>query len=102
MPLLKPRITGETGTFEISVPDDFEAGRLPQTVTNIRQGYTLCVYGPRKSVEKFVKGYNLILGKKPKCFKGNMFNPSMAGIVEGVVSPRSILIRAIRAWQPLS
>ncbi|MFH1156875.1 MAG: SLC13 family permease [Pseudomonadota bacterium] len=108
------------GPFEISVPHDFEAGTLPQTVTDIRrrflvnivaasetagaceiaplpassihQGYTLCVYGPEKSVEKFVKDYNLILKKEPECFKGNMFNPSMAGIVEGVVSPRSILI----------
>jgi di/tricarboxylate transporter len=41
---------------------------------------------------KFVKDYQLILKKEPECFKGNMFNPSMAGIVEGVVSPRSILI----------
>ncbi len=108
------------GPFEISVPDDFVAGNLPQTVTgirrrfmvnivassksagvcevaplperSIRQGYTLCVYGPEKSVEKFVKDYNLILKKEPECFKGDMFNPSMAGIVEGVVSPRSILI----------
>lgn len=108
------------GPFEITVPDDFEAGRLPQTVTGIRrrfmvnivaasktagackiaplpehnigQGYTLCVYGPEASVKKFVKAYNLILKKEPECFKGNMFNPSMAGIVEGVVSPRSNLI----------
>ncbi|MCP4718277.1 MAG: SLC13 family permease [Desulfobacteraceae bacterium] len=108
------------GPFEISVPDDFDAGKLPYTVTGIRrrflvnivaasktagaceiaplpesrirQGYTLCVYGPEKAVENFVKDYKLILKKEPECFKGNMFNPSMAGIVEGVVSPRSILI----------
>ena len=40
----------------------------------------------------FVKDYDLILRAEPKCFKGNMFNPSLAGIVEGVVSPRSGLI----------
>ena len=108
------------GPFEISVPDDFEAGELPQTVTGIRRqfmvnivaasktaraceiaplpesriqkGYTLCVYGPEKSVKKFINSYTLILKEEPECFKGNMFNPSMAGIVEGVISPRSILI----------
>jgi di/tricarboxylate transporter len=108
------------GPFEISVPDDFEAGKLPLTVTGIRQrflvnivasaktagtceiaplpehrirqGYTLCAYGPEKEVKQFVEDYHLILKEEPKCFKGNMFNPSMAGIVEGVVSPRSNLI----------
>jgi di/tricarboxylate transporter len=108
------------GPFEISVPDDYEAGNLPQTVTgihrhfmvnivaalkspgafevaplpehSINRGYTLCVYGPEDSVKKFVTDYHLILKKEPQSFKGNMFNPSMAGIVEGVVSPRSILI----------
>lgn len=30
--------------------------------------------------------------EEPKCFNDNMFNPSLAGLVEGVVSPRSILI----------
>jgi len=108
------------GPFEISVPDNFEAGNLPQTVTgirrsfmvnivaaskssgvceiaplpqrSIRKGYTLCAYGPKKSVEKFAEDYKLIIKKEPECFKGDMFNPSMAGIVEGVVSPRSILI----------
>lgn len=107
------------GPFEILVPDNFEAGKLPQTVTgirrrfmvnivaaessdvceiaplperSIRQGYTLCVYGPEKSVEKFTKDYNLILKKEPECFKRNMFNPSIAGVIEAVVSPRSILI----------
>ncbi|WDP91578.1 MAG: SLC13 family permease [Desulfobacter sp.] len=108
------------GPFEISVPDDFEPGQLPLTVTGIRRrfmvnivaasksagaceiaplpehrirpGYTLCVYGPKASVKKFVKDYRLLLKKEPECFKANMFNPSMAGIVEGVVSPRSVLI----------
>jgi di/tricarboxylate transporter len=108
------------GPFEISVPEDFEAGGLPQSVVEIRRrflvnivaasktpgacgiaplpeskihsGYILCAYGPRKAVEKFVKDYHLVLKEEPECFKGNMFNPSLAGIVEGVVSPRSSLI----------
>ena len=108
------------GPFEIAVPDDFEAGALPQTVAGIRrrflvnivaaskttgaceiaplpekgirQGYTLCVYGSEKAVKQFVLDYHLILKTEPQCFKANMFNPSLAGLVEGVVSPRSVLI----------
>jgi di/tricarboxylate transporter len=34
----------------------------------------------------------LELKTEPECFKDNMFNPLLAGIVEGVVSPRSRLI----------
>jgi di/tricarboxylate transporter len=36
--------------------------------------------------------YGLDQKREPDCFKNNMFNPSLAGIVEGVVSPRSNLI----------
>ncbi len=71
-------------------PGAFEVAPLPEH--SIRRGYTLCVYGPEDGVKKFVTDYHLILKKEPQSFKGNMFNPSMAGIVEGVVSPRSILI----------
>jgi len=112
-PLLK-------GPFEIYVPEDYQAGSLPQALveirrkfmvnivasaksdgscqiaplpeTNIRPGYIICAYGPMKAVEKFVRDYGLVLKEEPECFKGNMFNPSLAGIVEGVVSPRSSLI----------
>ena len=108
------------GPFEIAVPDDFEPAGLPQAVVEIRRrftvnivaasktrgaceiaplpeskiqsGYILCAYGPKKAVEKFVKDYRLVLKEEPECFKSNMFNPSLAGIVEGVVSPRSSLI----------
>ena len=108
------------GPFEIYVPEDYQPGGLPQSVvkirrrflvnivasaksdgacdiaplpeTRIRPGFILCAYGPRKAVEKFVKDYGLVLREEPECFKGNMFNPSLAGIVEGVVSPRSSLI----------
>ena len=108
------------GPFEILVPETFQLGQRPQAVTEIRRRYLvnivasakangtceiapspqstirpgqiLCVYGPLKAVKLFVKDYGLILVEEPQCFKDNMFNPSLAGIVEGVVSPRSSLI----------
>ena len=108
------------GPFEISVPEDYQPGLSPQAVREIRRrflvnivasaksdgtcdiaplpestirpGHILCVYGPVKAVARFVKDYGLILKEEPECFKDNMFNPSLAGMVEGVVSPRSSLI----------
>ena len=108
------------GPFEIFVPQDFQPDRLPRSVVEIRRrfsvnivasaesngaleiaplpdtiirpGNVLCVYGPQKAVEKFVGDYGLVLREEPECFKGNMFNPSLAGIVEAVISPRSSLI----------
>lgn len=108
------------GPFEIYVPIDYQPGQLPQSVVHIRRKYLvnivasahsngncdiaplpedtirpdlrLCVYGPAKAVQRFVAEYKLELRHEPQCFKGNMFNPSLAGIVEGVVSPRSSLI----------
>ena len=108
------------GPFEIGVPDSFNAGRRPQAVAQIRRQYLvnivasaqsgkiceiaplpestiqpgnmLCVYGPVKAIKRFVSDYGLTLLEAPKHFKDNMFNPSLAGIVEGVVSPRSNLI----------
>ncbi len=108
------------GPFEIHVPEDFYPARLPLTVAQIRRrylvnivasseidgtcevaplpdmtvqpGHLLCVYAPVKAVAKFIKAYGLELKAEPEYFKNNMFNPSLAGIVEGVVSPRSSLI----------
>jgi di/tricarboxylate transporter len=108
------------GPFEILVPETFQAGQRPQAIVEIRHRYLvnivasaksnstceiaplpestihpgqiLCVYGPLKAVNLFVKDYGLTLLEEPQCFKDNMFNPSLAGIVEGVVSPRSSLI----------
>lgn len=108
------------GPFEIYVPPEFEVGQRPLAVAEIRRrfqvnivasaksansceiaplpestirpGHILCVYGPVKAVNRFAKVYGLVLMEEPKCFKDNMFNPSLAGIVEGVVSPRSSLI----------
>jgi di/tricarboxylate transporter len=113
------------GPFEISVPEDYRPGPRPQTVAEIRRrflvnivasakfdgtcdiapapestirpGSMLCVYGPVKAVARFARDFGLILKAEPAFFKDNMFNPSLAGIVEGVVSPRSSLIgRTIR------
>ena len=108
------------GPFEILVPETFQADQRPLAVVDIRHRYLvnivaaaksdstceiapspqstirpgqiLCVYGPLKAVQLFVKDYGLTLVEEPQCFKDNMFNPSLAGIVEGVVSPRSSLI----------
>jgi di/tricarboxylate transporter len=108
------------GPFEIYVPDNYNPGDLPQSLVEIRRqfmvnivasakadgtckiaplpetiikpDFILCVYGPMDAVHSFVKDYGMVLREEPECFKGNMFNPSLAGIVEGVVSPRSSLI----------
>ncbi|MFZ0613213.1 MAG: SLC13 family permease [Desulfobacterales bacterium] len=108
------------GPFEIYVPEDYQPGRHPRSVVEIRRrflvnivasadsdgtcniaplpettilpGHILCVYGPLKAVTRFVREFAVILKKEPECFKDSMFNPSLAGIVEGVVSPRSSLI----------
>ena len=108
------------GPFEVHVPEDYRPGEQPQEVVQIRRrfmvnivaiaksnsicktaplpettvqpGQCLCIYGPEKAVSKFVADYGLVLRSEPRCFKDNMFNPSIAGVVEGVVSPRSRLI----------
>ncbi len=108
------------GPFEIDVPDDFSPQSLPVALSTIRReylvnivasaedhdactvaplpdqtvqpGHHLCVYGPVKAVERFVEQYGLVMKAAPDYFKNNMFNPSLAGIVEGVVSPRSAII----------
>ena len=108
------------GPFEIYVPEDFPPRRLPLSIVEIRRrflvnivasadadgackiaplpettiqpGHILCVYGPLKAVTRFVRDFGVILKREPEYFKDSLFNPSLAGIVEGVVSPRSSLI----------
>jgi di/tricarboxylate transporter len=108
------------GPYEIYVPEDYEPGKGPQEIvrirqrylvnivafatddgiqniaplpnSNIRAGFALCVYGPEKGVRDFVQDYGLVLREKPRLFKNTLFNPSIAGMVEGVVSPRSAMI----------
>jgi di/tricarboxylate transporter len=109
-----------SGPYEIWVPEGSLAQKDPQEVVNIRRryavnivalakdngtydvaplpnaviraGFALCAYGPDKAVRDFVQNYGLVLRKEPLLFKNTMFNPSMAGVVEVVVSPRSSLI----------
>ncbi len=109
-----------SGPYEIFVPEDYNARKEPQEIVDIRRRYlvnivavarddrvrnmaplpstaiqaglALCAYGPEQGVRDFVQDYELVLREEPRLFKNSMFNPSVAGIVEGVVSPRSSLI----------
>ncbi|MCB2228607.1 MAG: SLC13 family permease [Desulfarculaceae bacterium] len=108
------------GPFEVAVPEDYHPGDGPQELVEIRRRYLvnvvavvknggardysplpsttlqpgmcLCAYGPDKDVNAFAQHYGLQVRERPVVFKDTMFNPSLAGIVEGVVSPRSSLI----------
>ena len=108
------------GPFEIYVPRDYRASKGPQEIVNIRRrylvnivatarddgtqniappphsdirgGFTLCAYGPEKNVRDFVTDYGLVLREDSQAFKNTLFDPSIAGIVEGVISPRSEMI----------
>ncbi len=109
-----------TGPYEIFVPEDYRPGEGPWEVVDIRRrflvtivasarddgtrnmtplpnnsiqpDFVLCVYGPEKGVWDFVREYGLLLREDPQCFKNTIFNPSVAGIVEAVVSPRATLL----------
>jgi len=74
----------------IKIDGTCEVAPLPKTV--IRGGLSLCIYGPAKGVNDFVQDYGLVLQKEPVQFRNTLFNPSIAGIVEVIVSPRSSLI----------
>jgi di/tricarboxylate transporter len=108
------------GPFEIKVPEDYRPGSGPQKVVEIRRrflvnivaimgtngrcevaplpdsviqaGFSLCAYGPEYAVRGFVEAYGLTLRQESRCFKNDMFNPSVAGIVEGVVPPHSKIV----------
>ncbi|MCG6880984.1 MAG: SLC13 family permease, partial [Deltaproteobacteria bacterium] len=75
-------MAGDKGTFEVAP--------LPKTA--IRGGLSLCIFGPPEGVKDFVRDYGLVLQKEPIRFRNTLFNPSIAGIVEVVVSPRSRLL----------
>ncbi|MFH1129777.1 MAG: SLC13 family permease, partial [Pseudomonadota bacterium] len=74
-------IAGSRGLFELA----------PQPNAKIRPGFSLCAYGSRDKIEEFVAKFGLEIVKTPVRFK-DLFNPSVAGTVEGVVSPRSSMI----------
>jgi len=108
------------GPYEILVPFNFQPGKRPQEIVQIRRihlvnivaigkddgtrdiaplpntviqpGFVLCAYGSDESIQNFVRQYNLVQRKEPEVFKNTMFNPSIAGIVEVIISPRSNLI----------
>ena len=109
-----------TGPFEIVIPPDFQAADLPVEVIDIQKrflvnivalmhadgtstiaplpnmsihaGFVLCAYGPEDHIKDFEETYGLILAERPQAFKDTMFNRSCAGVVEGVINPRSSLI----------
>ncbi|NOX34196.1 MAG: SLC13 family permease [Deltaproteobacteria bacterium] len=109
-----------TGPYEIEVPKNYQAGNKAQKLIDIRKkflvnivaavkadskceiaplpdisirpGFVLCAYGPEDAIRQFIQDYGLILKEEPECFKNNLFNPSLAGIVEAVVAPRSHLV----------
>ncbi len=109
-----------TGPYEVFVPEDSRAEKEPKEIvairrhylvnivatlnrdgacqtapppkTVIRGGQSLCIYGPAENVEKFVQDYGLLLREEPVQFRNTLFNPSIAGIVEVIVSPRSSLL----------
>jgi di/tricarboxylate transporter len=68
----------------------YNVAPVPNTV--IRAGFSLCVYSPDQAVRDFVRDFGLTLRDEPQLFKNTMFNPSLAGVIEVVVSPRSSLI----------
>ena len=109
-----------SGPFEIVVPTDYTPGPEPQEViqirrrlgvnivamirtdgncemaplpkSSIRAGCALCVYGSEKAVKDFAADYKLEVRERSTYFKDTLLNPSVAGVVEGVVSPRSSII----------
>ncbi len=108
------------GPFEIKVPEDYRPGGGPQKVVEIRRrflvnivatvgtdgrcevaplpdtviqpGFSLCAYSPEYALRGFVEAYGLTLRQEPQCFKNDMFNPSVACIVESVVPPHSKIV----------
>ncbi len=109
-----------TGPYEIVVPGDYRPADGPQEVVDIRRRYLvnivavarpngtcslaplpsstiqagsiICAYGPETDIHKFVESYGLQLRERPQEFKDTLFNQSVAGVAEAVISPRSGLI----------
>jgi len=109
-----------SGPYELFIPADYQPGSGPQQVVQIRRelevnivamatragaedtapapgsiisgAVGLLVFGPNHAVEKFVRDYGLIQRPEPQLFKHSVQEPSVAGTVEVVISPRSSLV----------
>jgi di/tricarboxylate transporter len=109
-----------SGPYEIFVPENYIPQKDPQEIADIRRRYlvnvvavakndgdrdltplpsasiragnVLCAYGPEQAIRDFAKDYGLVLREEAQRFRNSLCNPSVAGMVEGVVSPRSSLI----------
>jgi di/tricarboxylate transporter len=107
------------GPFELRVPEEYKPEAGARTVVEIRRkygvnivgiadarglhdiapppdtkvnpGYTLCVYGPGDMVRTCAEKLGVEILERPQRFR-DMFNPTVAGTVEAVVSPRSSMI----------
>jgi di/tricarboxylate transporter len=111
---------GISGPYEIFVPPDYDVGSGPQRVVEIRRqlevnivamavdrrsvdpapapgsiisgGLNLLAYGPAQAVRSFVAEYKLELRPEPRVFEHWLHEPTVAGAVEIVISPRSSLV----------
>jgi len=63
----------------------------PPPNTKLGPGQSLCVYGPTEQVKSFAEKPGVELLDRPQRFR-DLFNPTVAGTVEAVVSPRSSMI----------
>ena len=107
------------GPFELFIPDDYRPQEDAKTVNQIRRnymtnivaifdrkgqydiapapdvnvngGYSLCVYGPKDRVVDFTEKNGIQILEKPQQFK-ELFNPTVAGTIEVIVSPRSSML----------
>lgn len=68
----------------------FDPAPAPGTI--ISGGLSLLAYGPTRAVQAFVRDYNLELRPEPRVFEQWLQEPTVAGVVEIVVSPRSSLV----------
>ncbi len=76
----------------VAVTDDLGVQQLtPAPEVKIRAKYSLCAYGSRADIEKFAEKYRAVIHQRPVRFR-DLFNASVAGTVEGVVTARSSMI----------
>ena len=64
----------------------------PAPRDTIGRAKALLVFGPARAISTLVEDYGLILRSEPELFRDYVHEPSLAGTVELVVSPRSPLV----------